>query len=306
MRRRPPPVAAFVELGKLNVFELWFGIPVAWTLLSQEEAFSPRTLLLLALALLLKAATSSAALALDDVSGLRDGLDLRNYGDTDRYAVHKPLIDGRLSERQALAFAWLAVGIGLLSMAAAFAVAWPLPSWLVAGELLVFILALNYSYGLKLSYRGAGELITAVAVGSTLLVPYALVAGGASTAALVQSGLIGLWMLQIAVFSNSQDRAGDRDARRWTVAAMASARGNAVFILCVFAASAALLAWGIRLGVLGPWLLVALLPALALQARQIWLGVARGQWLAARLLGFEAFRLAVAALLVVNLVVRAR
>ncbi len=299
------PIAAFIELGKLNISELWWGIPVAWTLLGREQAFESRTVVLLALAVVLKAASSSAALALDDVAGMRDGLDLQNHGDSDRYAVNKPLMDGRLEERQALRFAYLAICAGLAAMAAAFAVAWPVPLWLMIFEAAVFAAALNYSWWLKLSYRGGGELITFVAVGSTLLVPYTLVTGSLQATALIQSALIGLWMLQIAVFSNTQDRAGDRATRRWTIAAMTSVRGNRLFILIVFATATSLLAGGVWSGYLSPWLLPAMVPALVLQAVQIRLGVVHGRWLAARLTGFRAFRLAIAAVVVVNVLVRA-
>lgn len=299
-------IAAFIELGKLNVFDLWLGILVAWTLLSREQAFESRTLALIVLVLIVKAASSSAALALDDVAGMRDGLDVKNHGDSDRYAVSKPLMDGRLEERQALRFAYVAICIGLAAMAAAFAVAWPVPLWLVIFEAAVFAVALNYSWWLKLSYRGGGELITLTAVGSTLLVPYSLVARDLRATALIQASLVGLWMLQIAVFSNTQDREGDRQARRWTVAAMTSERGNRLFILGVFAASASLLAGGVWAGRLSFWLFPALVPALVLQAAQIRLGVVEGRWLTARLTGFRAFRLAVAALVLINVLASMR
>ena len=296
-------LAAVIEVGKLNIYDLWLGIPLAWSLLDPAEATEPRTWWILALALVLKAGTSSAALALDDVAGLRDGVDTANHGDTDRYAVNKPLLDGRLSEREALVFAVCAASAAVVALALVAWVARPVPLWLLLVEAVILVGALNYSFWLKLSYRGGGELITVTAVASTLFVPYALVSGTWSFTVLLESLLLGLWMLQVAVFSNTQDRSGDLEAGRLTVAALTSERGNYVFICSVFAASAAVLVSGWITHHLPLALAVTLLPSLLLQARQIYLGVIRERWLEARLLGFKAFRLGVAGLLVVNLFV---
>lgn len=293
--------SAVVEVGKLNIYDLWLGIPLAWSLLDPAQATELRTWWILGLALVIKAGTSSAALALDDVAGLRDGVDAANHGDTDRYAVNKPLLDGRLSERGALLFAGCAAAAAVVALAVAVWVARPVPPWLLILEAVILVGALNYSFWLKLSYRGGGELITLTAVASTLFVPYALVTGGWNLTVLLESLLLGLWMLQVAVFSNTQDRTGDLEAGRLTVAALTSERGNYVFICSVFATSAALLVVGWVTRHLPAALAVTLLPSLLLQARQVYLGVIRDRWLDARLLGFKAFRLGVAGLFVVNL-----
>ena len=107
LRYRPPQLGslpAFVELGKLKIFELWLGVALAWSMLGPDYAWSSSTFALLGCALLIEVGTTSAALALDDLTGFRDGVDADNHADTDRYGIDKPLLTGRLTERQALIF----------------------------------------------------------------------------------------------------------------------------------------------------------------------------------------------------------
>jgi len=292
---------AFVELGKLKIFELWLGIALTWSLLSEDSASSGRTLALLGCALLIEAGTTSAALALDDVTGYRDGVDSSNHADSDRYGVDKPLITGQLSERQALRFGFGAAFIAVLGMLTGLAIATPVPWWLFALTIAVFLIALNYSYGLRLSYRfGGGELVTFVTVAATLMLPYALVTATISGVVVVESALVGFWMLQIAVFSNTQDAPGDRAAGRRTVAASVSPSANRIFIAAVFCASWGLLLASVATGLLAPVYLLLLLIA-PLHLRQLFAGLRDRQWLVARRTGFLAFRAAAAVLFIANL-----
>jgi 1,4-dihydroxy-2-naphthoate polyprenyltransferase len=294
---------AYVELGKLKIFELWLGVLLTWSLLPSAYSSDPTALALLICALVIEMGTTSAALALDDVTGFRDGVDAANHADSDRYGVNKPLLSGEISERQALVFGYGAALTAILAMLVGWALAVPVPGWLFVLTIAIFLIAVNYSYGLRISYRvGGGELITCVTIGATLLLPYALVTDSISGMALVQSALLGLWMLQIAIFSNSQDAAGDREANRHTVAASVSPRTNDGFIFCVFCTSWALLVGSVVGGVLKPAFLVLLL-LVPLQLRQLEAGLRHRDWMRGRAIGFWVFRLAAAILFVVNLLV---
>jgi 4-hydroxybenzoate polyprenyltransferase len=292
----------YVEVGKLKIFELWLGIPLAWSLLSPEQRIAPVTLLIMAMALLVIAGTAAASLSLDDVAGLRDGVDIANHADTDRYGVNKPLLDGRLSEQQALGFVYLLVGIAMAGAFCMFALAWPVPGWLAALTFGILIIPLNYSFGLKLSYHGLGELLTMGAIAGSVLLPFGAVMHSLPAPVVLQAVLAGLWMLHIATFSNTQDREGDRKARRMTIAAILSKRSNYVFIVSLFVLTWSLTAYGLATGVLSELAALALVPLWVLQIRQIWLGVFQEKWLKARLLGFWLYRYALVALFVTNLI----
>lgn len=301
-RRAWGKFVAFVQLGKLRIVELWVGLPLAWSLLTAPQDGLAASFVLLALALLAIVCTIAAALALDDVGGLRDGIDLANHGAAGRYAVRKPLLDGRLTEREALAFAAVMATIAVGALGASTLIAPAAPWWLPLLWVAVLVMAVNYSVGLKLSYVGGCELINLVATGATLIFPFALISGSVTAIALAESLLIGLWMVQIVVFSNSQDAAGDRAGQRMTVAARASAAGNRRFIVAVFAVSVAVAGGSIVVGVLPWWFALVLTPAWAAQVVQLRCGLARADWLAARRLGFRAFRLGALGLLVGNLI----
>jgi 1,4-dihydroxy-2-naphthoate octaprenyltransferase len=298
-RRRK--LAAFAELGKLRIVELWFGVPLAWSLLAPALRESSNSVLVLVLAVFVEGGTISAALALDDVSGFRDGVDAANHGDTDRYGVNKPLLDGRLSEREALAFAWSALGVSLAALLAELLIAPHVPWWEPVMTVATIALALNYSYGVRLSYIGGCEAVTLLAMVATVIFPFGLLHGGLSAVAAVQAALLGLWMLQISLFSNTQDAAGDREAGRLTLAARVRLTLNQRIIAATFLFSFALTGTMLALGVLSLWTLPLLVPSWALQAAQLRVGVGERQWLRARAIGFMAFRLGVAALFVANL-----
>jgi 1,4-dihydroxy-2-naphthoate octaprenyltransferase len=293
---------AFIQLGKLQIVELWLGVPIAWTLLTPAHRTGARTWMVLGLAALIEIGTTSAALALDDVSGYRDGVDFANHHDTDRYGVNKPLLDGRLSEREALIFAWSAAAVALVSLVVVFAVAPFLPWWEPVAAVATVALAINYSYGARLSYIGGCELVTLLAMIATVILPYALLTGTLPLRTATEALLIGLWMLQIALFSNTQDAAGDREAGRLTLAARVDLGLNRRVITITFALSATIAASALAAGVL-PWpIALLLIPTWLLQITQLRSGVRSGQWLRARALGFNAFRLGLVALLIGNLI----
>ena len=200
-------------------------------------------------------------------------------------------------------------GMDLVMVAACFqrhaggviALAWPLPGWVVAMMTCVILLAANYSYGLKLSYHGAGELVVFAACAGTVLIPHGLIERTPSSAAAFCAALVGSWNVQVVVFSNTEDAEGDRATGRKTIAASTSRRGNRVYITSVFLFFWAFTAAALASGVVPVAYAVALAPVWALQAYQLWIGVREERWLCARLLGFRVVRLGVAALLMVHL-----
>ena len=296
---------AFFALGKLRIIELWLGFFVGVSLLDGGVVHDGRALIILALILVAGVAVIAATCSLDDIAGVRDGVDQVTHEGGARWGVDKPILTGDLAERQAFGFVHVLGAIAVSASATAIALAWPLPPWLLIALPAMMLVALAYSYGPKLSYHGAGELALWVGAAGTVLLPYALVTRAASAIVLVEAALVGLWHAQVVVCSNSHDATGDRATGRMTIAARTSARGNRRYVAGVFALSAAVGAVALATGVLPPGYLLALAPVWLVQAYQLWLGVGRGRWLDARRVGFRVVRLGVVALVVANLLLRA-
>ena len=305
--RAPLPLlgrlGAFLELGKVKIVELWIGFFVALSLLRKGAASEPREQLLLLITLVSMVVVAALTCSLDDIAGARDGVDRANHLGESRWGVDKPILTGRLSERRALAFARVLGALALLGYAAVVALAWPLPPWVILTTTGVALLAVNYSYGLRLSYRGAGELVVLAAGAGTLLVPYGLVERAAPGGlVLCNAALIGAWQAQVVLCSNSLDAAGDRATGRWTLAARLSPLHNRVFVSAVFAVVWGYTAAALIAGVLPLALAFFLAPVWVMQGYQLWLGVFHGEWQKARRAGFRVVRLGAAALILANLI----
>ncbi|MEU6129019.1 UbiA family prenyltransferase [Saccharopolyspora sp. NPDC047091] len=295
----------FARLGKLDVYDYYLSVFVvgAAALPAAGFAAGAEALPMLLLFLLGEVCTLVALVSFDDVTGFRDGSDIANYGPNDplRKKLRKPLVSGALTEREALGFGWAAAGCGALLWLAAAVVAPHRPMWTIVVIAVTFVIALQYSYGLKLSYHGFQEAFL-VALGTVLvLAPYGLATGEFSGFVLVQAVLFGLGPLMFGVYSNTNDVAGDRAVGRPTVAALTSPRGNALFIgalslgeflLCLGASVSGVAPW---------WFAVLLLPGNALRARQYQLGFRAGDIMRARRLGFRVHRLYVVLLVAANL-----
>jgi 1,4-dihydroxy-2-naphthoate octaprenyltransferase len=298
-------IQAFIELGKLRVVEMWLGAPLAWSLWDRDLALSGRGLALLVLSVLTAVGISAAALALDDVTGTKDGLDDNNHGAGHRAAVRKPLLDGTISLRAARVFAAGCAAVGLSALTTAVVIAPHRPWWMIAVTLGGVFLALNYSYFLKLSYIGAGEAVTFVATALVMLFPYGLATGEITLVALVQALLIGVWELQTATYANCLDMVGDARFGRLTWPARLPWKGIARMHTSLYTVAVALLLLAVA-GAERPWLLAVLaLPLLATQVQQVRKGMRERDFATARALGFRVFRLGIAALAVSNLVAMA-
>lgn len=307
---QPPPsrsggrFRALFELGKLRIVELWIGFFVGVTLLDASALHAGRSLALLALILVAGIAVIAATCSLDDIVGVRDGVDQANHRDSTRWGVNKPILTGELSEGRAFRFVHGLAVVVAVCLAAIGVLAWPLPGWLLVLIPALMLIAVNYSYGLKLSYHGAGEAVILVGAAGTVLIPPALIQHTLSPQLLVEALLVGFWHAQVVVFSNTQDAAGDRATGRMTMAARTSERGNRRYIVGVFLVSLGLGVGGLIVGALPATYVWALAPIWGLQAWQLWTGVGARQWLRARRIGFAIIRVGVAALVLANLGLR--
>jgi 1,4-dihydroxy-2-naphthoate polyprenyltransferase len=295
---------AYARLAKLDFFDFYLNIPVVWTLLSPELRLDPRALLTLLVFLAAEVSVVAAVVAFDDVTGFLDGSDVINYGPRGgpRKRKRKPLLDGTLSVEQAIRFgrAAAALGAALCVLVVLVAPHRPIAAVLLTG--LVFLAGVQYSWGLKLSYRGGQELVIAGSAFYLVAVPYALVTGGTGGFVLVQSFLFGLWQILVSVYSNTNDVAGDRSVGRRNVATLSSGRTNRVFIACLSAAELVVLLGAPLLHLAPWWFPLVMLPVLLLRARQLAAGLLRRNPLVARARGVAIHRAGVLLLVLLNLV----
>ncbi|MEB3367460.1 UbiA family prenyltransferase [Saccharopolyspora mangrovi] len=289
---------SYLRLGKFDVYDYYLGILIVASAAPQE----PATLLLF---LLGEVAVIVAGVAFDDITGFRDGSDLVNYGPDDRLRkkLRKPLVAGTLTEAEALRFAWGAAVLGALLWAAAIATAPHSPMWTVVLLVVVLAAALQYSYGLKLSYRGFQEVFLVVLGATLVLAPHGLITGQFSGFVLVQAVLFGMGPLMFGVYSNTNDVDGDRAVGRPTVAALTSRRGNARFVGALSAGEFLLAALASLSGIAPWWFVLLMAPVAVLRAQQFHLGFAVCDIMRARKLGFTAHRTCVALLVLANVLV---
>ncbi|WP_020674223.1 UbiA family prenyltransferase [Amycolatopsis nigrescens] len=296
---------SYTRLAKLDVYDYYLSILVVLSaVLLPLAAFDSRVLPTLVVFLAGEILVTAAMVALDDVTGYHDGSDAANYGpDTPtRRLLRKPLIAGTLTPAEALRFAWLAVAAGGALWVLAVLLSPNRPLWTLVLIVVTFVLMPQYSYGIKLSYRGFQELFL-VALGVALvLAPYGLVAGQFSGFVLVQALIFGMGPLLFGVYSNTNDIAGDRAVGRPTVAVLASPKGNARFVFALSVAEFAFGALGSLTGLAPWWFVLVMLPATAMRAMQYRMGFPGGDIMSARKLGFRVHRLNAALLIVANLI----
>src|SRR5690606_11682151 len=182
-------LAAYARLAKLDIYDYYIGLPLVWAMLLPAVRWEPATLGLLALILIAEVAVVAAMVACDDVTGYRDGSDAANYGSdaARRRLARKPLVAGTLTEAQALRFARAATALSVLLWALVLLAAPHRPWWAVALAALCLVASVQYSWGLKISYRGFQEIfLIGLGIG-WVLVPYGLLTGEASGFAVVQA-----------------------------------------------------------------------------------------------------------------------
>lgn len=292
---------SYTRLAKLDVYDYYLGMLVVLSAVLWQD-FHLSAVGTLALFMAAEVLVVVAMVALDDVTGFRDGSDVVNYGPDApaRRKLRKPLVAGTLTLAEALRFGWATALAGAALWAVTVWTAPHAPLWAVVLLVATFVFAVQYSYGIKLSYHGAQELFLAALGWALVLVPYGLVTGRCDGFVLAQALLFGMGPLLFGVYSNTNDIAGDRAVGRWTVAATASPRGNALFVAALSVVEF-LIGLAASLTGLAPWWFVLLLlPVTTLRARQYRIGFGQRDILRARRLGIRTHRVCVLLLVVAN------
>src|SRR5260221_2173643 len=144
----------FARLGKLNVYQHYYGLVLAWLMVPAAMLNQPGTTVAMLLFLLSQVGVVACTCAADDLTGYRNGSDAANYrpGDLARNYRTKPLLTGALTERDAVAFVAVSGTVAVVAGLAGFTVlGWHVP--LAAVLLFVALLGTNqYSAGLRVSY----------------------------------------------------------------------------------------------------------------------------------------------------------
>ncbi|MEU3961492.1 UbiA family prenyltransferase [Streptomyces buecherae] len=300
-------LSAFARLAKFEfVLDYYLSVLVVVSALAAGAGLAGGDLLTLGLFLLGEIGVVSAVMAFDDVNGYQDGSDAANYLSEDgtelRPLQRKPLLTGALRLRQAQWFGYLSLAWGALFWSTSAAAAEHQPVWALVVTGLVLVSSWQYSWGLKLSYRGLGELLIAGCPMVIVIAPYGFVAGDLPALLLVEGVLFGLWQILVSAYSNTKDIEGDAAVGRSTVAVRASERGNRRFIGLLSAADVLLAGTAAVVGWAPWWFVLAMLPLTALRVRQYVSFVRNGDALLARRRGVVAFRTGVACLILVNLI----
>ncbi|MCI3226298.1 UbiA family prenyltransferase [Streptomyces sp. NP-1717] len=279
---------------------------VLWTALAGSVRFASDTWTTLLLFLLGEIGVISAVMALDDVNGIKDGSDRANYlgtgGTPLRPLERKPLLTGALTVLQATRFGYLSLLWGTVFWTASAVAAPERPMWALVVTGLVLFAGFQYSWGLKLSYRGLGEVLIMGCPLVIVVAPYGFVTGHLPALVLVQAVLFGLWQILVSCYSNTKDISGDAAVGRSTVAVHTSARGNLVFIGALSAVDLLLTVGASAVGWAPWWFFAALLPEMALRLRQFTSFSRNGDALLARRRGVVAFRTGVAGIVLANLI----
>jgi 1,4-dihydroxy-2-naphthoate octaprenyltransferase len=300
---------AYAKLAKLDILDYYLSVPLAaaMVLAFGTAASAGRAGLVLLLFLLGEVAMVAGMVAFDDVTGYRDGSDAANYGPdaAARRLARKPLVAGTLTERQAVRFGAGAVAACAGFWGAAVAAAPAAPLWAVLGTAACAVFGFQYSWWLKFSYRGFQEVFLAALGWGYVLPLFGLLTGRAPGFVVVQALVFGLGPVLFGVYSNVNDRDGDRAVGRLTVAAVASPRGNAAFIAAVSALEALLVVVPSAAGIAPWWFPLLMSPVLVLRARQWVRGALRGDVLGARTGGIRLHRLATALMAAADLLLAA-
>lgn len=294
-------IRAYGQLGKVKLVDIWLGPLLAWSLAAGAGHGGRRTATLCLLFVAVVAASMFASHAFDDLTGFRDGSDLRNYAPERRRSQVKPLVLGTLTERDAIRFGVSSCVVALVLLGAFCAMADFRPWWLVPAGIATVVLGAQYSGGISFSYRvfGGGEALTGGTLAATVLLPHVAAVGRIEAPGVVEAVLFGCWLVIVLAASNSADAEDDRRVGRRTVAAGVSPTANRAFLL-VLVVGSWLLALGASVaGALGAWVPLGLLPAWVLQGIVLRNGL-HGQWRNQRNYGFLAVRLGILGLVVTN------
>lgn len=306
--RRPDTAGrmkAYVVLGKLAFYDYYLAAFIVIAALPASRLDDPGSYVTLALYFAGYAGVVAASATLDDVTGIRDGSDERNYAPEQgalRDRSRKPLLSGALTVREAVRFAWAAALWALVVWSLTYATAPDPPGWAAVALLAALLSNLNYSYGLKLSYRGGQELLL-LTPGLAVLLPFVLIDGSVSGLIVVESLLVGLWSLMVSIYSNINDLEGDRQVGRRNLATLTTATGYRRVVVAVHVLEPVTVGVAIAVGAVPFWFMLAMIPLYVMRFVQARFGLARGEVLRARLLGIKLHRWGVPVLIGLNVLI---
>jgi 1,4-dihydroxy-2-naphthoate octaprenyltransferase len=290
----PGKLIGFVQLAKLRVYYHVYEWLLVVLLLDMQRIRPPGALASLILFLVAMLAVQAAACATDDVMGFHDGSDAENYRANDllpqpRKLLPKPLLTGLLTEREGIAFA-VAAALAATGAAVGSLLVVDAPPAASAGYLVVLACAVQYSWGLKLSYRPGGlEFVIIVVNAATILLPYWWIAHRVSAIAALMSAVVSAWTLLVVSYGNAADRDGDEASGRRTFAVITSPGAYQVFLVLLYLANLALAMLPFGLGLLKPIGIVCVVPLLAMQTVQLYWGVVRGDARRAMKIGMRCY-----------------
>lgn len=281
-------IVGFLQLGKTRIYHHAYGWLLAVLLLRLEGLVTTETAAALALLLVMVETGQWAGGAWDDIGGYRDGSDARNYaGRPQRTVAKKPLLTGVLTESEAVVFGVVCWIVSVATMLlAVYLLDGRSPLVAVVLALVMQIAMVQYSSGLKLSYRPLGlELAIFFITGSIALMPYWLVAGSVNAEALIASALFGLWFLMVVNYGNASDREGDRSVSRHTLAVLLPPERFKFVLILLVCAEVTLLTLLFTTTRIHPALALAMVPVVALHVVQLYHGIRGKDWRKARFLG---------------------
>lgn len=283
-------LAAYARLAKLRVYHHFYAWLLVVLLLRHESVNRPGAPVALGLVLLSMVAIKAATCAADDVVGFRDGSDAKNYASGGHLPPSsKPLLTGALTEREAVAFGAGSAIVTAVAGLSVFAVlGWDVPVGVVIGAGLTCLLSVQYSWGVKFSYRPGGlELVIFCVNAMEVLLAHWLIARQITLASVVISALVGVSMLLVVSYANFADRSGDLESGRRTLAAVVSPRAFRGLLIGLTVSSVVLLVVPFVIGTVRPVLIGFVLPAIVLRAVQVYRGVIRDELQPAVRLGFR-------------------
>lgn len=292
----PNKLAGFVQLAKFRVYYHAYEWLLAVLLLRMQGFRQPGAAASLILFLVAMFTVQAAACAVDDVMGFRDGTDAENYRKNDllpqpRKLLPKPLLTGLLTEREGIAFAAVAALTATAAAAGSLLVV-DAPPASAAGYLIVLACAVQYSWGLKLSYRPFGlELVIVLVNSATIVLPYWWIAHRVTATAIIMSAVVSVWTLLVVSYGNAADADGDEASGRRTIAVLVSPRMYRAFLAALWLGSVTLNVLPFALGLLKPIGVLFVLPLLTMQARQLYWGVIRGDARKAMKIGMRCYDL---------------
>lgn len=284
-------LSGYLMLGNSRIYQHFYGPILAGLLVHADGRWGSNTWAILTLAMVVLFGVRSGVGAADDLGGFRDGSDARNYAGRSPLAqAKKPLLTGSLTERQARNYLSLSLvviliaGLTLVFLAGYRAIAPGFVSLLLVG------CGLQYSTGLKLSYRPGGlELVVFAMSGAVVLIPYWVLTGTVTASAAILAALFGLWFVMVICYSNAADTEGDRAVGRRTMAVMLTGNGYDAVLVGLYLISVALVvAANLALGFSWPVLLGAMTPVLVLHAVQLGDGLLHRNWRRARMVGLSS------------------